>query len=931
MFDNDTIAGIYAILYNRPWHEGRGAHAKHLSELRKYDVMLIPRDTVFDVMLALDLPYKSYKQALNVVHRWLSLVTADHEQMKRTLKKHGKRVWTGRGAYFINQTAYFDLLNDLVFDFELQPTLSFDVLDTFDDAYLDMPVGITVILEVSNQEVTRHISAEQGITRRNLKKQLQEFINEHFPNFTLINHNIDEEAHVVNDYQYNKNTLAQDYLDELLHANIRGNCVTVFKNKYGLDEKYYDGMSMRDFIYACNVDNIRIKNNYLQNVNDVESPRFEVIAYNGHICALNPNEVKNICVRTNKYLDDEEFERLYIEVINNPDKYVITNIRVYNGVYGKVLKSFQIMNETVTYRRSGLRVGEYGNVCYTPTQVINELLRPYGCTFFNDYEKNHAIYSGYAPADSHAYDLNQAYINAFKNIRRVPLIANFPVTYKHAMLIDSNVDHWVCVVNPFKFNNIDFPHSLLFLTEALEYGATPIECFYIYAYKDMNGSVMYENIIKTIEGQFNDNTPFKQYVKLTKGEEVLDNVTINGRNKYVENCLRIALGNMERTCSERYEKNYISYLDELMNTTKTPYILNPINKLSVLKTFYVNVHLAMAREYRKMIMTVKNPLAVYCDCVYVNEKMDCGKLWKYCGTAIINRDCKKEYMKHTRFNVIVGLAGSGKTYKMKNTLDPDITLVIIPQYRLKTAWEGFECTSYQRITKNFKFTAKPVVCVDEAFQMDGSAIDHLIGMCYYYGRSLFLVGDPYQFEPVNKFNDPRDACFRHMIPTEKILGNYRNKLNYAEIFKNYYEARDKAAYLKKTFDRYLSKYLIDHDYENPVYCYSSGSTLKVKNEKITMYKHEQAYQRYVKENNISSYFVKCIKNCEYKGTQYYNGVIYRVNPAIKNSAHFIISNVYSIYTTQGQTMEKINLLKDDYHLYYSSLEMVYVLISRLKA
>ena len=76
--------------------------------------------------------------------------------------------------------------------------------------------------------------------------------------------------------------------------------------------------------------------------------------------------------------------------------------------------------------------------------------------------------------------------------------------------------------------------------------------------------------------------------------------------------------------------------------------------------------------------------------------------------------------------------------------------------------------------------------------------------------------------------------------------------------------------------------------------------------------------------------MRCIKNCEYKHKPYYNGVIYKVNPDIVNSKHFVISNVYSIYTTQGQTMDKINLLRDDYESYYSSIEMVYVLISRLK-
>ena len=117
--------------------------------------------------------------------------------------------------------------------------------------------------------------------------------------------------------------------------------------------------------------------------------------------------------------------------------------------------------------------------------------------------------------------------------------------------------------------------------------------------------------------------------------------------------------------------------------------------------------------------------------------------------------------------------------------------------------------------------------------------------------------------------------------------------------------------------------LIESDFNDPVYCYTTNGD-------STMKKHEELYLNYVNENRIENYFVKCIKNCKYNGVEYYNGVIYKVNDNIRYSKNFKISNVYSIYCTQGQTMKKINLLKDDYKKYYSSIEMVYVLISRIK-
>ena len=839
------------------------------------------------------------------------------------------------------------------------------------------PVGVNVTLEVSNQTLTRRIGPEYGITRNNVSVNLPTIINKIFPTFTLISYEIDEEVHVVNDYVYNENTLMDDYLDEFLFANMQGNCVSIFKKKYNLDDKYYDGMTMRDFIYACNEDNILIRNNYLQKVNDVDDPIFEVICYNGHITSLSPYEVKNICVRTNVELDDEEFEDFYLKCLDNPDQYVITNIRTYNGVYGKILKSFQLLNDTHTYKRKGLKLPKSDNICYTPTQVIKEMLRPYGCSFFNNYEKNHALYSGKANCGDYGYDLNQAFINAFKNIRKIPIIENFPVTYKRAMLIDSDVNNWVCVTDTFTYNNIKFPKSLLFLTEAIEYNAPILECFYISYYKKVNCEKLYNEMVKVIETNFNNESKYKHYDTLTKGKKILTNETINNRNLYVENCLRIALGNMERTCVEKYDKCYVSYLKNIFDEDKCSYILEPMKKLSVQKTFYINVHLAMSQQYRKMIMEIKNPKAVFCDCVYVESPIETSKYWKPEGQLLTNRICAKEYSEYEKFDVIVGGAGSGKTYEMMNRLNPENTLVIIPQYRLKLTWDGFECTSFQRIEKNFKFTNKPVICVDEAFQMDGKTINKIIGMATYYGIKLYLVGDPMQFQPVNKYNDARDACFKFMTPTEKITGNYRNNINYAEIFKTYARHNNPAKYLKSVFDKYLGKYLIDEDFNNPVYCFKTGSSngtkidelykhieeLKkaqsaadgainsannkaelnkeklnkivkeiqaLRNTETTQQKHERLYREYVSNNNIKDYYVRCIKNCEYRHKPYYNGVIYKVNPDIANSKHFVISNVYSIYTTQGQTMDKINLLRDDYESYYSSIEMVYVLISRLK-
>ena len=62
-------------------------------------------------------------------------------------------------------------------------------------------------------------------------------------------------------------------------------------------------------------------------------------------------------------------------------------------------------------------------------------------------------------------------------------------------------------------------------------------------------------------------------------------------------------------------------------------------------------------------MEIKNPKAIFCDCVYVESPIKTSKYWKPEGQLMTDRNCAKEYSEYEKFGVIVGGAGSGNMWR----------------------------------------------------------------------------------------------------------------------------------------------------------------------------------------------------------------------------------------------------------------------------
>ncbi len=191
------------------------------------------------------------------------------------------------------------------------------------------------------------------------------------------------------------------------------------------------------------------------------------------------------------------------------------------------------------------------------------------------------------------------------------------------------------------------------------------------------------------------------------------------------------------------------------------------------------------------------------------------------------------------------------------------------------------------------------------------------------------------------------------MPANEILTtNYRSNINWLDELTNIYKSPNRKLMLKELYEKNLKCHVKEWNPNEIFYAYRTND-----GDVSTYEKYTKMYQKYVKENNIKNYYVKCIKNCDANGIEstginsvYFNGVIYnsedlgdilnvKSKRRHKNSdgeleysfrSCFEITNIYSIYCTQGQTVTNLNLIPDDEKYYYSNIEMYYVLASRLQ-
>lgn len=801
--------------------------------------------------------------------------------------------------------------------------------------------------------------------------------------------------------------------NEILTASEDGNCVTNFKAKYKClsdEDDLVNGMKASVFLKICNKHKIQVYDNYnnqITCINDEESIG-KITMYHNHICDnFTESKRANLHMVKNNYYDDDEFDRLYQQSLKLIDLRSVYNISSYNGVFGDILKKFTVMG--VEYRlKPYFLPNDDKSPIYTPTDVILTSMQKYACAFYHFSEKNSAIYFG--SKTHYYYDINAAYITALRNVSRIPVISNVvmscdgvirylnkyaPTEEQLEMLTDEELDEFPSIDNicvhirvQITHENIKYPPSLYYLTEYLEMlnidyeeadydeifhkmkqfenkldNDHKSEFFIITGYNDINMTDEIKNWHKHItELLKTPQTRVRHYHDLYKGANICKNEFKNGRNSYLETCIRYALGVMLEP-SKKLRKQHLFSLKELPEVDEG-YVAFEQSLLHYKTKFYVNVHFAMSYQYRRLIKLFPRKdliKGIFCDAIYTDVKLSDEEFNQIKAIYKLQyndlyEEIKHKYMVKPRDEVIRGLAGSGKTYLYSvgdRKLPEDDTLIIVPQYRLNTVWPNYVVKHGEYLASARYIDNVKNIVIDECYQQNPDIIDDILGCARYYGIRVIMLGDPYQFAPVTVNEEQMRIAFiiNNMAFNEYLNINRRNKLNYDKLFNNFNYINSNTK--KNIFDTYLSKFLVKEDEYNAndiFYCYRTAKdkTMDKYNEKYKSLIGAQLTEITSKNDHVlqvnatcksDKYYMKCIKNCDKNGkaangnnAHYYNGIIYTNDMLPKDVRFFEFSNVYSIYATQGQSIEEkdLKLLADDEEEYYKNKAMLYVLVSRLR-
>ena len=263
--------------------------------------------------------------------------------------------------------------------------------------------------------------------------------------------------------------------------------------------------------------------------------------------------------------------------------------------------------------------------------------------------------------------------------------------------------------------------------------------------------------------------------------------------------------------------------------------------------------------------------------------------------------------------VVAGAAGSGKTHLIRETIKGYKPLIMSTTNRLQNLWEGYNYSTLTRILKRHQLPEAEIYIIDEAYQCNNKDLSDMLGALEYHNLTTVLIGDKSQFQAVNLNADERFEI-SNMKTSAVLFSNYRNNINYSLIngsnIKEYFdkfitccdydEHKANYAYLNATMDKYEGK---------KYYKAKATASLRTKSGMFTVYNGE--YYDYEKLNNI---LLSDSKSLE---------------PKVRVPSILKPTSIKSIYTTQGQTMKEIRVLKDDYDKYISNLTLCYVLISRI--
>lgn len=621
-----------------------------------------------------------------------------------------------------------------------------------------------------------------------------------------------------------------------IYANDNMDCVDVFKDYYGInDKRLYNGIILSDFIEI--VDDLgicEVYDNYRNKLNKTVSNN-KAMYFNNHIIPTLPKEpaAKKVEVR-------ESITDLYLQNVKHHE--FMTNIKIYN----EDVSSF----ETATNR--------YVKRCGDRNIALAEYRELYGCSWFNNYEKNVMIFNEHEGKSFYQVDCVRAYSNAYNRTTKIPIISNIRTKYPTG-------DYIVCVEIINKF-------QLLLTKENFKKYSKIIPMKIIY----------YQRVIEWRK--------FER-IELKKQDinELLGCCLISGQIKRVQ----LITQQMHNLTMERRTLNKHYY---------------PVDNFHL-----CNLHFAVMNNFYPLMFDLfkYNPIVFNIDSLYfskenyeniikhVKNKED----YHFNGLQeILINNVGRNKTRNLQI-VLSGSAGSGKTHLIRDLIKDYKSFIMSTTNRLQNLWDNYNYSTLARVLKRHQLPEAEIYIIDEAYQCNTQDLSDILGIFEFYKLPAILIGDDKQFKAVG-LSATELFEISNMKKSVELFSNYRNDIDYKKLTgKN----------LKEYFDLYIT--CCDYDSEQVNYAYLNATMNKYEGKKF--YKATATKELKTKNGTFTVF------NGEYYDYNKLNDILLSIPKILKPTS------IKSIYTTQGQTMREIRVLKDDYDKYISNLTLCYVLISRI--
>lgn len=329
-----------------------------------------------------------------------------------------------------------------------------------------------------------------------------------------------------------------------------------------------------------------------------------------------------------------------------------------------------------------------------------------------------------------------------------------------------------------------------------------------------------------------------------------------------------------------------------------------------------------------------------------------------------------DIVKHNyKFEIILGYAGSGKSYKINNLIEHFINssetyILLAPLLKvLKLYNKNINKNTIQYFTRNLKIPTETNIIIDEFYLIHFKDFRYIINWLYSHNKNIYLFGDKYQLPPITPSNintsNTLNFDFIKSISTKYIEyspddKNFRNNFDfqvYRDFIKNDYTIQQQKNIINYFINERcdISKKYINICYRNDIKDKINYESLCNNNQIFSKDKIQGNGIPIIAKKNykINDDIIICSKDeyildADFHNNKYIlsfddlygNTQKFQMEPD-KIFKLFDVAYCLNLYNIQGQTLSNFKFILDDVYFLnkdncYNIKGAFYTLISRIK-